>query len=606
MLLRAMSVLVLTASCLLASRALADEIVLADAGKSDYQIVLADDASPSTRHGAEELQSFLEQITGAKLPIVSDQKPLGPQEIILGQNAHSRELGLSVDFKSLGHEGYVIRTVGQRLVIAGGPLRGNMYGVYGFLEDHLGCHWFAPGVSHIPKSARLAVAAIDDRQVPALEYRNVYLNDCFNTDWCARNRMNSTFGKLDDRHGGKVSYAKDLSVHSFNRLIPPEKYFAKHPEYFSMIRGRRRKDHSQLCCTNPEVIRLCTEEIRRAMRAQPQATAFSVSQNDWDGHCECQACQTLARREGSQIAPVLQLVNRVAEEVEREFPDKLVDTLAYTWTRHAPRTMRPRRNVVVRLCSIECCFSHPLQTCDSRENREFRADLAAWGKIAPRLWVWDYATDFRFYLLPFPNQRVRGPNVRFYVAHNVKGIFEQDTFNTPQSELAALGGYITAKCLWNPNCDSNRAIVEFLRGYYGPAAPPIREYINLLHDRVERENIHVYIAAKCDSEYLPDELLIKANRLWQRAERLAAANPEILQRVRLSRMSVDFALLERARLISARKLSIDQGFLEIASERFAPFFQTLQSSNLTRLGETDPLDKEAYRRDLARALRIKL
>jgi hypothetical protein len=232
--------------------------------------------------------------------------------------------------------------------------------------------------------------------------------------------------------------------------------------------------------------------------------------------------------------------------------------------------------------------------------------LAAWGKVAPRLWVWDYATDFRNYLLPFPNQRVRGPNVRFYVAHNVKGIFEQDTYNTPDSELAALGGYITAKCLWNPKCDANRAINEFLGGYYGRAAAPIREYLDLLHDRVERENIHVYIAAKCDSPYLPDELLVKANRLWQRAESLVAANPAILRRVRISRMSVDFAILERARLESPRRMPIDEPFLAIAGERFAPFFQTLQTSKLTHLSEVEPLDKEAYRRDLARALRIRL
>jgi len=365
MLPRAMSLVVATVCCLLACRSLAAGLVLADGGKSDFQIVLADNASPSTRHGAEELQTFLGQMTGAKLPIVSDQKPMGPHEIILGDNAHLRELGVHVDFKSLGSEGYLIRTVGGHLAIAGGQLRGNMYGVYGLLEDHLGCRWFAPGVSRIPKSARLAVGAINDRQVPVLEYREPYLTDCFDADWCVRNRMNSSFVPLDAPHGGRVAFGAGLFVHTFYGLVPPEKYFAKHPEYFSMIRGRRQREGSQLCCTNPDVIRLCTEGIRRAMRKEPLAAVFSVSQNDCDGYCECPACQALARREDSQMAPVLQLVNRVAEAVEQEFPDKLVDTLAYEWTRRAPKSIRPRRNVVVRLCSIKCCFSHPLETWDS-------------------------------------------------------------------------------------------------------------------------------------------------------------------------------------------------------------------------------------------------
>jgi hypothetical protein len=606
MLRHATCVLVVAAFCLAVSRCPAADWVLADAGKSNCQIVLADDASPSTRHAAEELQAFLRQMTAAKLPIVSDKQPLGPHEIILGDNAHLRTLGAAVDFKSLGPEGYVIRTIGDHLLIAGGALRGNMYGVYGFLEDHLGCRWFAPGVSRIPKKPRLLVSAINDRQVPMLEYREPYVRDCFDADWCARNRMNSSIAALDDRYGGKVTFARGFFVHTFNRLIPPEKYFAQHPQWFSMVRGRRQRDRSQLCCTNPEVIRICTEEIRRAMRQQPKATVFSVSQNDWYGYCECPNCQAIARREGSQIAPVLRLVNHVAEAIEREFPDKIVETLAYQWTRHAPKTMRPRKNVVIRLCPIECCFSHPMQSCGSRENREFRADLDGWNRVASRLWIWDYATDFKHYLLPFPNQRARALNVRFYVAHNVKGIFEQDTYNTPDGELSALGGYISAKCLWNPNCNANQATAEFLDGYYGQAAAPIREYLNLIHDYAEARNIHVTVAAECDSPHLPDGLLVKANQLWQRAEGRVAADAASLRRVRISRMSVDYAIFERARLESHQRLAINEPLLAIARERFAPFFQTLQASKITRFNEWEPLDKEVYRRDLALSLRISL
>ena len=589
---------------MIAGVASAAELVLADGGKSDYRIVLADNASPSTRHGAEELQAFLEQMTGAKLPIVSDQKPMSPCEIILGDNAHLRAIGVKVDFKSLGSEGYVIRTVGQRLVIAGGPLRGNMYGVYGFLEDHLGCRWFAPGVSRIPKSARLAVAAIDDRQVPALEYREPFVEECFDGDWSARNRMNSSAARLEEKHGGKVKVWS--LAHSFSTLVPPEKYFKEHPEYFSLVGGRRMDGYAQLCCTSPDVIRLCTEGVRQLMRANPDATVFTVSQNDCFNYCECPKCQEVARREDSQMGPVLQLVNRVAESVEKEFPDKIVQTIAYQWTRHPPKLTRPRPNVVVMLCSIECCFSHPLATCDGEANKAFRADMEAWAKIAPRLWVWDYTTDFSQYLLPYPNKRVLGPNIRFFAAHNVKGVFEEGTYETPQGELSSLGGYIMAKCLWNPNYDANQAMTEFLDGYYGKAAGPICAYIELLHNRVERENVHVGINASIDHPHLTDELLMKADQLWQQAEGLVAADPDVLQRVRLSRLSVDFAILERGRLQSLGKLPIDKPFAAVVTARFQPFFATLGQSRVVRLREGQPLDREAYRRDLAKDLQIKL
>jgi hypothetical protein len=604
MLPRTISLVVTVVVCFSASQSSAADWVLADGGKSDYQIVLADNASPSTRHGGEELQTFLQQITGVKLPIVSDRAPAGPHEIILGDNAHLRGLGVAVDFKSLGAEGYVIRTVGECLVIAGGPLRGNLYGVYGFLQDHLGCRWFTPSVSHIPKCPRLAVGPINERQVPTLEYREPYVCDCFEPNWCARNRMNTSFAKLEAKHGGKMQIA--TLAHTFSSLVPPEKYYKQHPEYFSLVGGRRLDGYSQLCCTNPDVIRLCTEGIRALMRAHPECSVFSVSQNDCFSNCECPKCQEVARQEGSQMGPVLLLVNRVAEAMEKEFPDKIVQTLAYQWTRHPPLHTRPRPNVVVMLCSIECCFSHPLATCDCQANKDFRADLQAWAKICPRLWVWDYTTDFSQYLLPFPNQYVLGPNIQFYVAHNVKGIFEEDTYDTPQGELSELGGYVMAKCLWNPKCDANRAIAEFLDGYYGRAAGPIRKYLDLLRDQVNRENIHVGVNAPANHTHLPDGLLVKANWLWQQAESLVAAQPEMLRRVRLSRMCVDYAILERGRLEAAQRLAINDRFLAMAKQRFAPFFQTLQTSKVVRLHEGDPLDKEAYRRDLALALRISL
>ena len=169
--------------------------------------------------------------------------------------------------------------------------------------------------------------------------------------------------------------------------------------------------------------------------------------------------------------------------------------------------------------------------------------------------------------------------------HNVKGIFEEDTNETADSELAALGGYITAKCFWNPNYDTDRAIDEFLPAYYGKAAAPIRAYINLLHDYVEQKNIHVNIYAPTDSPHLNDELLTKANHLWQEAEGLVAGEPDVFDRVKRSRMSVDYAILERARLQAQKKLPVDEAFARLAAKRFQPFFEVLQQSAVTRLAE---------------------
>lgn len=580
------------------------EIVLAENGKSPYRIVVAGDASPSTRHGAEELQRFLEQMTGAKLPIVGDNEPATGPEIVVGGGRRLQSLGVAVDLPALGNEGYVLRTIGPNLVIAGGALRGNLYGVYGLLEDHLGCRWFAPGVSRIPQSKRLVVSDLNETKIPRLEYREPFTMDCFDGDWCARNRMNSSTGRLDAKHGGKIRFGNGFFCHTFAGLVPPAKYYKEHPEYFSLVGGKRQDGYAQLCCTNEDVVRICTEGVLAGMKAQPDAFVFSVSQNDCDQHCECEKCQALARQEDSQMAPVLYLVNRVAQAAEKPFPNQAIETLAYQWTRRPPKTMRPRPNVIIRLCSIECCFAHPLATCDSPANKAFVRDLQGWAKVSNRLWIWDYVTDFSHYLLPFPNQRVRNDNIRLFLANNVRGIFEQDTYNTPQGELSALGGYMTAKFLWNPDYDENLAMNEFLEAYYGAGAGAIRKYIDLLHDRAEKENIHVVIWAPPSSPHLTTPLLLEANALWEQAEKATAGQPEVLQRVRVGRMSVDYAIAERARAEAGKGTKGDQPLVELARRRFAAYIETLGASGLTHLSEGGALKLDEYRRNLAAALGI--
>ena len=278
-----------------------------------------------------------------------------------------------------------------------------------------------------------------------------------------------------------------------------------------------------------------------------------------------------------------------------------------------------------------------MATCDCKENRAVRADLEGWAKISSRVWIWDYVADFGDYLAPFPNHRMLAPNIRYYVAHNVKGIFLEGAYNSPDSELAALGGYIMAKLLWNPNCNPNLARDEFLAGYYGKAAIPIRQYLDLLNGRAEQHPAyHFYgrdsfdttspigIPWELPSPYLTYEFLIQANNLWQQAENFTADDAEALQRVKRSRMSVDYAILERARPLGlalpananfiaaplkgwrtpkSPLLPVRPHFLSLAATRFKPYFETLNRSKLTHLSEGGGLlDKEAYRQEMARQL----
>src|SRR5258707_1161987 len=142
-------------------------------------------------------------------------------------------------------------------------------------------------------------------------------------------------------------------------------------------------------------------------------------------------------------------VNKIAEAIEKDHPNVAIDTLAYQYTRKPPRNIRPRPNVIVRLCSIECCFSHPLEGCTETANKSFVDDLKGWSHLTNRLYIWDYTTDFAHYLLPFPNIGVLDRNIRTFTENGVAGVFEQGN-SSGAGEMAERRAWILTKLLWNP------------------------------------------------------------------------------------------------------------------------------------------------------------
>lgn len=576
----------------------AEPLVLVEGGKSDYRVVVAEKASSSTRYAAEELQRFLKEATGAELAIVNDASPATDHEILLGDSARLAALGIKMDFPALGDEGYVIRTAGPRLVVAGGALRGNLYGVYDFLEQQVGCRWFTPKISRIPKVERLAVGPLDATRVPALEYREVMLFDCWDADWMARNRLNTT--KLPgEKHGGSVMFVPDYYVHTFNRLVPPEKYFDSHPEYFAEVDGKRLKDKTQLCPTNDEVVKIVTDEVRRVLRENPGGKVVSVSQNDWDNYCRCAKCAALDEQEGTHAAQVLSLVNRVAEAIAAEFPDRAVETLAYEWSLNPPKTMKPRDNVIIRLSTIRCSFSEPLET--QAKGKAFRRVLERWAEICHRIWIWDYTTYFSYYPLPWPNYRVLDDNIRYFIKNHVRGIVEQNNWQSRGSDMAELKGYLLARFLWDPRYDEDQAINEFLEGVYGPAAPHLRAYLDLLSEKVAKEHIPMPIYGSRTPPYLTREILQQADALWEKAAAAVSAQPELLQRVQIARLSLDYAYIEHYRwkpegMVTydgdprrGKVKAIDPGY----RARIERFLEYSQAAGITHIREGEP-DYDEY------------
>ncbi|MGQ9461724.1 MAG: DUF4838 domain-containing protein [Candidatus Fervidibacter sp.] len=540
------------------------QVILAGKGESRYRIVIPKDAIQSEIYAAEELQRYLERISGVKLPIVTDSEPMSDHEILLGDSSHLRNLGLSVDFSKLGTDGFVLRTHRNCLVIAGGRPRGTLYGVYALLEEKLGVRWFAPGVEFVPKMERVELPKLNETQVPSLEYREVFWTEMLrDADFAARHRLNGHHYPLTEKHGGRAVVFYPF-VHSFELLIPREEC-ERRPQFWPMIGGNRVSGYVQRCLSNPDLVKMAIERVRQWIKEHPEATIIDVSQNDTGNWCQCPDCKALDDAEGSPSASIVKFVNTIAKAIENEFPHIRIETLAYQYSRKPPKTLRPHHNVIIRLCSIECCFAHPLESCPSEENKRFREDIKAWQPVAPVLYVWDYTTNFAHYLQPFPNFEVLQANVQFFVRNGVKGLFEQGNYSPGgNGEMAPLRAYVLAKLLWDPDTDVKRHINDFLNGYYGKAAGPIRAYMELLHRQVREKGYHAHIYDPPTALYLnSDEFLEGAERLFDEAERLAESE-EIRSRVQIARLPIWYVKIATNRVTGEERTNLLRKFLSIA------------------------------------------
>jgi len=577
-------------------------LTLVEKGRSPYSIVIARDASPAEQRGAQEFARFIEQMSGARLPVLTDEKPVRGPLVLVGDSRALQRLRLRIRRQELGPEGFVLKTAGRNLIIAGGRQRGTMYGVYTLL-DKLGCRWFTAEVSRIPKTETVRIPALDETHKPAFEYREPYFTEAFDKDWAARNRVNGHFSKLDASTGGKVQYYP--FVHSFYDILPPKKYFKDHPEYYSLIAGRRRAERGQLCLTNPDVLRLATEVVLGWIRDHPEATIFSVSQNDWTGWCECDNCRRVEQEEGgAHSGPVLRFVNALAEQIEKRHPDKIIDTLAYWYTEAPPTRVRPRANVRVRLCPIRACEAHPYESCD--RNAYFMARLKASSEITNQLYIWHYNTNFAHYLMPFPDFDELAADIPMYHRHGVVGLFLEGAYPPGGGgELAELRSYVMARLLWDVKADPNQAVREFIEGVYGRAAPLIKEYFELLHRQVrmppEGRGHHLWIFQHPGAPYLEQDFLVNARRLLERAE-AEAENDAVRRRVRKVRLSIDYV-----ELIRAMAFRFEDGWYampqpEQIKRRFADFLAEVRGFGIQQLHEGRGLefDEREFARRLSR------
>lgn len=521
-------------------------------------IVLPDSPSALEKTAAFTLQEEFQMISGESIPVVSENEASNVRKSQFRFYIGATERAAAVHSEKWSVDEILIHPVKGGLVLTGHPTRGPLYAVNTLLEDGYGVRWWTSTETEYPSRGILPVPDIEISYAPPVQIREASILDAYDADFRLRLKGNAVSkirwatdspGYIPDDRGGchRLLFFKGRrsAFHSFFEILPPWQYMDAHPEWYSMVKGQRTA--KQLCLTNTEMEKVFIENTLQLLRANPDVDFISISQNDWSGACECESCKAFeAVTGGVPSGPLVHFVNHVAEAVECEFPHVTVETFAYQYTKEAPENIRPRHNVLIRLCNIECPFSMPLETADHPVVESFRNNLDEWTALAPgQVFIWDYVANFHNYLLPHPNILNLGPNIRYFTNSGAIGIFMQGDTCSGAGELAPLRLWLIYHLLWNPSTDDRALIEEFVHGYYGAdSAPEILRYISLINEPAIAGNVPVRCYHEdCTGWITPANIVAAARAMYSAAEKAAKAGEPYASRVFRETLSIRHAIL---------------------------------------------------------------
>ncbi len=546
---------------------------LASNGKTDFVILLAEQAIPAEEFAAEELSNHLEQICGVTFAIRKEnEKPLDGKAIYVGQTEFARSQG--IDFSRMGVEEWVLKSGTEHLILSGGRPRGTLYAVYEFLEKELGCQWFDAHNQVIPKQPVLRLKAFHRQNKPAFPDRFIYSGlHGVNSDNLLRARNKDTKPKP-----AKMGFGYGIGTHTFwtySKNFPADK-----PEFLALNEAGERPLASsghgpgQICLSHPGARDSVLEQIRTRLAADTNDVATStdgreaiyavgLTQNDNHWICKCEGCRTLSRNGQADSAALLDFINFLADNIRDEYPDALIETWAYANTSKPPVNIRPSDNVLIRICQLNGEWAgDAIRTGDPNwlpewfpdlfrprnhpVNREATALLESWSKISRHSGIWGYWVLYHEgFLSPWVNLRNLHQELRLLKKLKMERIFVENEIS-PLNSFYTLKTWAGWKLMQNPSQKLQDLLDIFMPGYYGPAAKPMLAYLNHLEDSIAAVPAkYGNLSAMKTSQrpYLTLDFFRISQQLLDEAEALTDEDSRFSLNIQQERILVDSALV---------------------------------------------------------------
>ncbi|MCD6362034.1 MAG: DUF4838 domain-containing protein [Armatimonadetes bacterium] len=460
-------------------------LLIVAGGVSDYTIVIPDQPVESVTYAAQELQSYLQRITGAVLPIVAEGEAPDANRIFTGPCAAAARAGITTP----KWERFVARVVDGDLFIVGGDSpgaaldratrTGTLYGVYGILERFGGVRWLWPGElgEVVPRSPDFGVPAkLNLEDGPDFRIRNLWLT-YHNPGWVRTEYMSWW------RRTGQGQDISGNAGHAYSRLLGG-KYFDEHPEYYALVNGERRPmvgTHGQICTSNPEVVEICAQAAAKDPR-----DIVPISPNDGSGFCECDRCRALDVPENTMMWGDREIVcltdriftfaNQVAERVAQLSPGKLCGHFCYTFFKKPPMRLEDLADNLVLFFAYGCHWYR-----DPATRELYHGYIDGWSRYGNPMVAREYYGLIYWHGLPNIHTRMIEEDIKYIRDRGFIGL---------QSEMCrdfATHGpnyYLAAKLLWDTDRTREEILDDYYRAGFGPAADDVAEYFDIFERRL--------------------------------------------------------------------------------------------------------------------------
>ena len=531
-----------------------------------YSIVLSNDAKPWERAAAADLDKYLKLRLGENVLTVGDACSV---VFYVGDTSKAGENGmLSTQMKE---DSWCVRSFGGDVIVNGGGTRGVRYAVSHFLEDCCGVRWWSETEEDVPRASALKLPKLTMSGVPAFLYRDIWRSPdraYASSELAIRRRLNRN-GDVPFTAvcGGSFDYGPPAHAHTFNRYVPWEKYGKDHPEWFSLVDGKRCGGDDfttggQLCLTHPGLKEMFVSQllahIARGDAAAdaagiPHPRLYDVSMNDNKRCCQCESCRNAAEKYGMS-GVYLRFVNDLAAEVAKTHADVFLTMLAYYYTEEPPKGgVRAADNVVVKLCNTRANMTVSLL---HEDNRLFRDLVDAWAACAKHLFVWDYDITYTDDSMgyPFPSELHYADKFRYFAEHHVTGLFWEQEF-AYRTDLPDLKYYLKSQLAEDPCRDYDKLLKRTFDEYFGPkAGPHVLAARRRLAEASRKNNGSLeWFPTLNHFNHLRDEDLEFLQCEYDAAIAAAGENDAVKRRLWLSRQGIDRLRVRRARMMRREK-----------------------------------------------------